>query len=33
VELDSDHELLNVLDRITAEALDFLLGTEVNENA
>jgi uncharacterized protein len=33
IELDSDHELLDVLDRITAEALDFLLGREVNENA
>jgi uncharacterized protein len=31
-ELDSDHGLLNVLDRIAAEALDFLLDTEVNEN-
>jgi uncharacterized protein len=26
VELDSDHELLNVLDRITGEAVPFLLG-------
>jgi alpha-beta hydrolase superfamily lysophospholipase len=26
VELDSDHELLNVLDRITEEAVSFLLG-------
>jgi hypothetical protein len=25
VELDSDHELLNVLDRITSEAVSFLL--------
>ncbi len=30
IEFDSDHELLNVLDRITAEAVNFLLSPEAN---
>jgi len=33
VELDSDHELLNVLDRITAEAMGFLGTEEANRHA